>query len=228
MKALDVYTELILSLTNDSGQQNQSNRKNGKQSHYKDETFEVSENEIVKVFLVLQEMKAAGADPDIACYNALMGACARAGDISKLRDILKKIEQDGLVPNSTTWKEILRGASRARDSEVAEEMWEMALGYDTQKGEEKYPDTKWTPKVDDLELLLRSYIREASKEDLPKVRAALYRKVISAYAGVARAEKRLGFDQIDPDALKANHRIVKMITQAANFLDKNILVNDGG
>ena len=37
-------------------------------------------------------MKAAGATPDLACYNALLRACARAGDVKRDRDTFERLK----------------------------------------------------------------------------------------------------------------------------------------
>eukprot|EP00979_Chaetoceros_neogracilis_P010764 scaffold2589_cov273-Chaetoceros_neogracile.AAC.7 len=212
MKALDVYTELIRSLTNHDVVGYATNKK----MRTKQGRTDVSDELLMKVFLVLQEMKASGADPDIACYNAILRACARAGDISKLRDVLRRIELDGLVPNATTWKETIRGASIARDSTMAERMWKMALSQEDDNLEGSYSDEKWTPGIEEFDLLITSYIREAAKA--PEKMECLYSKVLDAYIGVANGEERFGLHHIDLDDVKNKPRTVKMISQATAFL----------
>jgi pentatricopeptide repeat protein len=186
---------------------------------------DVSDELLMKVFLVLQEMKASGADPDIACYNAILRACARAGDISKLRDVLRRIELDGLVPNATTWKETIRGASIARDSTMAERMWKMALAQEDDNLEGSYSDEKWTPGIEEFDLLITSYIREAAKA--PEKMECLYSKVLDAYIGVANGEERFGLHHIDLDDVKNKPRTVKMISQATAFLRSTCTDADG-
>jgi len=215
MKSLDVYTELILSLTSHNTPANTPKKTDGRNQHFKPGTPAVSEELLVKVFLVLQEMKVSGADPDIACYNAILRACSRAGDVSRLRDVLRRIEQDGLIPNSTTWKELLRGASTGRDSTMAEAIWTMALSQQEDKLEESYSSAKWIPQVDEFDLLLSSYIREAGKS--PARQEFLNSKVIDAYICVANGEKKFGFHHIALDGVKDNRRVVKMVSQAAAF-----------
>jgi len=212
MKALDVYTELIRSLTNHDVVGYATNKK----MRTKQGRTDVSDELLMKVFLVLQEMKASGADPDIACYNAILRACARAGDVSKLRDVLRRIELDGLVPNSTTWKETIRGASIARDSTMAERMWKMALSQEDDNLEGSYSDEKWTPGIEEFDLLITSYVREAAKA--PDRMECLYSKVLDAYIGVANGDECLGLHHIDHDDVKNNPRAVKMISQATTFL----------
>ena len=215
MKALGVYTELILSLTGTSS----SHNSNPVHVKHKPAKFGASASDefLVKVFLVLQEMKASGADPDIACYNAILRACAQAGDVGRLKDVLRRIELDGLIPNSNTWKQVLRGTSIARDSTSAETLWNKALNHQEDKLEDSYSNTKWVPKADDFDSLISSYIREAAKASADKKRI-LYSKVVDAYAGVSNGEERLGFSHIDVISLKEKPRVVKMVSQAATFL----------
>ncbi len=212
MKALDIYTELLVSMTTDLSL-------NVTKKHGSTPT----ENLLVKVFLVLQEMKASGSDPDIACYNALLKACATAQDVSRMRKVLRRIEREGLVPNSKSWREILRCASIIRDSTLAEEMWEMALTY---KDSVKHLEENWYPEVEHFELLLSSYSREAFNKESPEEKAALYRKIVDSYIGVANLEAKSGFDKIDLGEIHQNHKIVKMTIQAAAFVDDHLTATD--
>jgi pentatricopeptide repeat protein len=219
MKALDVYTALIQSLTGTKTKSKSTNEK-----------FIVSqENLVVKVFLILQEMKASGADPDIACYNAILRACAGSGDIGRLRDVLRRIEMDKLVPNSTTWKEILRGTSFAADGTTAEEMWNRAMVYKVDN-DDSY-STTWTPRIDDFELLLSAYSKEAERAKSQEMKAQNYIKMIHAYNKVANgngdeihdveeSSSLQGLHHIDLSSVHSSRNIVKMIQKAANFLDE--------
>jgi len=221
MKALDVYTELIRSLTNQDAAAGNANQKTNQHKGKAD----VSDELLMKVFLVLQEMKASGADPDIACYNAILKACARAGDVSKLRDVMSRIELDGLVPNPTTWKEIIRGASIARNSAMAAQVWTMALSQEHDTLDGSFSDEKWTPGIEEFDFLISSYIREAAKA--PERMEYLYSKVLDAYIGVANGEKSFGFHHINLDDVKKKPRAVKMITQATTFLRSTCTDADG-
>ena len=219
MKALCVYTELILSLTSHDASAKTPQQKQISQRS-KMGRIDTSDEILVKSFLVLQEMKASGADPDIACYNAILKACAKAGDVAKLRDVLRRIELDGLRPNSTTWKQILRGASIARDSTMVEEMWTMALTHQEDKRDDSFLNAKWVPQADEFDSLISSYIREAAKDSEGKSR--LYSKVIDAYTAVAnKRDERFGFSHIDVDTIMDKPRVVKMVSQAATFFKNN-------
>jgi pentatricopeptide repeat protein len=215
MKALDVYEELLLSLT--------SPRQPSK-SNPQSRTPNASNN-LVKAFLVFQEMKATGADPDIACYNALLRACAESGDIPKLRDVMRRIEADGLTPNDTTWKEFLRGAAKARQSAVAEEVWNMALLYRNVNDDNSY-NVKWVPNVESFVALLASYTLQASKENVAEVQSHLYGNVVEAYLGVVEGKEEKGFNHIDINYLQESKRGMSMVMKAAKFLIENDFADD--
>ena len=211
MKALDVYEELLLSLTNPRQQS-----KSKLQSKSTD-----ASNNLVKAFLVFQEMKATGADPDIACYNALLRACAISGDVPKLRDVMRRIEIDGLVPNDTTWKEFLRGAAKAKQSELAEQIWNNALTYKNDETDSNYSLPTWIPNTDSFVLLLSSYYVQANHNDSQETKLHLYNKLIEAYVGVLQGEEERGFNHIDIESLHGNKRAMIMILDSANYLVTN-------
>ncbi|KAL3803972.1 hypothetical protein ACHAW5_001749 [Stephanodiscus triporus] len=78
---------------------------------------------LAKVFLVFQMMRNAGATPDLACYNALLRACALSGDIEKAHDVLRRMKADGIEPTPNTWRGTLKAARKARRSDVADSIW---------------------------------------------------------------------------------------------------------
>jgi pentatricopeptide repeat protein len=216
MKALDVYTALIQSLT---GTNNKSKPRNEK-------SITSQENLVVKVFLILQEMKASGADPDIACYNAILRACAGSGDIGRLRDVLRRIQLDKLVPNSTTWKEILRGASYAADGSTAEEMWNLAMVYKIDKDDTL--SSTWKPRIEDFELLLSAYFREAERALSPEIKAQNYIKIMNAYNTISNGDvdtgmSLQGLDHVELLSVHSSRICMKLIQKTANFLDDNYL-----
>mmetsp|Transcript_11081 Transcript_11081/g.16755 ORF Transcript_11081/g.16755 Transcript_11081/m.16755 type:complete len:943 (+) Transcript_11081:245-3073(+) len=203
MKALDVYESLLVSLTSPSKSQPKATD---------------ASNNLVKAFLVFQEMKATGADPDIACYNALLRACAMSGDIPKLRDVMRRIEADGLTPNDTTWKEFLRGAAKARESSVAEEIWNTALTYKNDDMDDSYTSMKWVPSAESFVALIASYFLEAADETSQEMQSNLYGKIVEAYLGVAEGDKEKGLHHIDMDLLQENRRGMSIILKAVTFL----------
>lgn len=211
MKALDVYEELLLSLTNPIQQS-----KSKLETKSKD-----ASNNLVKAFLVFQEMKATGADPDIACYNALLRACAISGDVPKLRDVMRRIEIDGLVPNDTTWKEFLRGAAKAKQSDLAEQIWNHALNYKNDETDSSYSLPTWIPNTDSFVFLISSYYVQANDDDSQETKLHLYNKLVEAYVGVLQGEEERGFNHIDIESLHGKRRAMMMILESANYLVAN-------
>jgi pentatricopeptide repeat protein len=158
-KAISVYTELMRSLMDgsrlsskppvssksDAMTGNNSRNWQQQQRQLKDDTTDHdAQSLLLKVFLVFQQMKASGAEPDLQCYNALLRACARAGDLRRGLHVLQEMMQGnnssmkgnsystragsgrGLQPNDRSWRELLR-AARTGDQAVA--VWKLGLGY---------------------------------------------------------------------------------------------------
>ena len=146
-KAVDLYTVLMKTLTIGS-------RKQSTDAHSKDKADAL----LLKAFLVLQEMKAVGAVPDLACYNVVLRACSRAGDIDRAFEILTSMQKDGIVPNDVTWREMLIAAGRAHASKSAERIWKMASSQTTSKTNEKV----WKPSVASFSALVAAYLQAVS------------------------------------------------------------------
>jgi len=206
MKALDVYEELLLSLTN---------IKHQSKNKLKTKTSDASNN-LIKAFLVFQEMTATGADPDIACYNALLRACAEAGDIPKLREVMWRIKSDGLIPNENSWKECLRGSVKAKESKIAEEFWDTALNYKSDDADDRY-NANWVPNVDSFVLLIASYTAQATHENSFEMKLCLYRNIVNSYLAVFESREEKGFNCIDINLLHQRKRCMTMILRAINF-----------
>lgn len=220
MKALDVYEELLLTLT--SSKQHQSKKEVGENN------IEEASNNLIKAFLIFQEMKATGADPDIACYNALLRACAEAGDIPKLREVMRRIEADGLIPNETSWKECFRGALRVKQSSIAEEFWEAALNHDNDETDNRYLKNSWVPNVDSFVLLIASYTKQALDEEEIDMKLSLYTKIVDAYIAVLEGNEEKGFNNVDHNLLRQNKRGMAMILKAINVQLSHHNFDDSG
>ncbi|KAI2504437.1 Pentacotripeptide-repeat region of PRORP [Fragilaria crotonensis] len=194
-KAIEVYTALMKTLTEDTAVKYDEN------------------SQLLKVFLVFQEMKTAGTEPDLACYNALLRACSRAGDVNRAMDVLRKIKQDSLIPNNTSWREALKAAEKARRSDLADEIWRIGLEFHReQKGA-----TAWKPAGDSLAPLISSYLREASdNRDDPEVQVLMYKKVVMIYKDIMTGSAKR---RIEKEDLLGNTRALGMIIRAIVSLD---------
>jgi len=213
-KAIEIYTELILSLGSLTTPIKGNPR--GKLATNKiasNNLHKESNALLVKVFLVFQEMKASGSDPDLTCYNALLRACAQVGEISRLWDVMRRLQCDGLFPDNTSWKEMLRGAAKARRSDVAEKVWIMAV---------ENSDEPWVPNIDSFDLLITSFIRHASVVKSKEAKMNLYLKVIDLYIATLQREEQRGLNNINVDSLKRNKKIMMMIMRGANFVERSL------
>jgi pentatricopeptide repeat protein len=152
-RAIDVYTELMKSMMRTSGDTMDMNTSASGANN----TTAAKQSMLLKVFLVFQEMKGAGCIPDITCYNSLLRACARAGDVVKAQDVVREMERNGILPNDVTWKQLLKAAARSKSSHSAEQTWNFATGA-TNATSSTY---QWKPDMEAFEALIASYWGEA-------------------------------------------------------------------
>mmetsp|Transcript_1077 Transcript_1077/g.1569 ORF Transcript_1077/g.1569 Transcript_1077/m.1569 type:complete len:1041 (+) Transcript_1077:254-3376(+) len=257
-KAIELYTELMRSLMgssssfssssldqNDKIAKIRTSQQNERVSNFSRDIANINDAKtlLVKVFLVFQEMRDAGAKPDTACYNVLLGACARAGDFTRARDVLNKLmDSDDLEPTHVSWREMLRAASRSKtaSSHLVEQVWNEASSYRGSNGDragggsgssagdssnEDY--VPWTPDVDAFEALVDSYIREASspleanKNGVRQSRRwALYEKVLEMYEDVVeKREEPRGMAYVDKLELQESPRVMLNVLKAAVSLE---------
>mmetsp|Transcript_11180 Transcript_11180/g.16412 ORF Transcript_11180/g.16412 Transcript_11180/m.16412 type:complete len:734 (+) Transcript_11180:191-2392(+) len=191
-KAIDVYSALMKTLTEER------------------DVIDKKNTQLLKVFLVFQEMRAAGADPDLACYNALLQACARANDIHRALDVLKKMKEDGVNPNETSWREALKAAANAHNSGFAEEIWLKYQG-------NHHAGESWQPSIDCFSALLAAYIREArTKQGNAVKQLELYKHAVTMYRdAMTNSEKR----KIDREKLLQSERALGLVLEALVGLD---------
>jgi pentatricopeptide repeat protein len=167
---------------------------------------------LIKVFLVFQMMRNAGATPDLACYNALLRACAISGDIEKTEDVLRRMKADGIEPTSNTWRGTLKAARKARRSDVADFVWDAAVTYPNKDV------APFTPQGSDVELLMSIYVNELGGiSGDHALRNILNRKVISLYEGiVSKSEERgLHHESLSVDEIEENQDFMLSVLRAA-------------
>ena len=213
-EATEVYTELMSSLLEISPS---STRKQQRIPHKSSKRQGQSDSNAVllRVFLVFQEMQASGVKPDLACYNSLLRACSRSGDIARMTDVMKRIASDGLDPNEVSWRQLIKGAARAERSDLAEQYWNEALSY-VGRDDNYVP---WTPNSLAFEGLIDAYMREAVQAPTHLKRLELYAKVVSAYEDVLFSEANRGMSEIDVFELHENPRVMLAVLRAAVSLE---------
>jgi pentatricopeptide repeat protein len=223
-KAIEVYTALMKSLVDGGGgsTSTQPARIAKEKKAPKESQSEDSNTLLLKVFLVFQEMKTAGAQPDLACYNALLKACARAGDVTHARDVLAQMQVAGLDPNDSSWRELIRAAGKVQRSDLAESIWKSALSYRyiTSKNKADEPRTQWTPSVESLAALLSVYLRQASKHNLDtSEKRQLSERVVTLYEDVLYGHRAMGMDRIDLNQLLDSQRTMMLVLQGIISLE---------
>jgi len=182
---------------------------------------------LLRVFLVFQEMTASGVRPDLTCYNALLRACARAGDVARARDVLCRMGEDRLEPDDMSWREALRGAARAGDAEAAVEFWSWALegsssGSDGARrnatnGGEGGGGTTWRPNAEAFEALVDAHVRAAAASESRDERRRLLERVLDMYEDVMGGVdvEGMGLTFVDPSEVRRSSRASVAVVRAA-------------
>jgi pentatricopeptide repeat protein len=204
-KAIEVYTELITSLMESGSKQRASSRASLKN---------VKDTLLLKAFLVFQEMKAAGASPDLTCFNALLRVCARAGDMNRAQNVLKQILASGLDPNDTSWRQLMRAAANIRRSDLAIDTWKQALAYRKRSLLVDEPLVLWKPSEESFGVLLIAHLQEAAASDSVETKVSLYGCVLDLFDGLLLGDEKLGLNRIEPNAVLENQRTMLLILQA--------------
>jgi pentatricopeptide repeat protein len=203
-KTIDLYTGLMLSLMSPSTNSSVISSN--------------SKSTLIKVFLVFQQMRAAGTDPDLASYNALLGACSRAGDISRLFDVLKRIHNDGLIPDSTSWKEMVRGIGKSTDMNGIVETWKWAISYrGKQNGKEGTP---WVPTMDAFEALISTFWKQATIETTTnEERKRLSQCILDFYLEAQGDEVgSMGLHNIHTNLIHSNRKVMSILVDVYKIL----------
>lgn len=205
-KAIQVYTQLMESLTD-------GRKRESKQQRVDPNTH------LLKVFLVFQEMKAAGATPDLACFNALLRACMRCGDVERAQDVLRQLQLAGLEPNDTSWRHLILAAARARNSEKALTIWKQGLEYRRSRVKADEPVVLWNPSTESLTALMTAYLYEAvvAREEKKTV---FYQGIVDLYNGLLLGDERLGLNRMDPNEVLDNTRTMLVVLQALVSLER--------
>lgn len=219
-KAIDVYTELMRSLMD--GTSRESFGSNRSKADYPRNSQNDTKTLLLKVFLVFQEMKAAGASPDLACYNALLKACARAGDIVRAQGVLDQLRADGLDPNDTTWRHLVTAAASARKSDTALALWKQGIEYRRFRVRMDEPLMLWNPSVESFAALVMAFLKEASDAKPNQIKIGLYESVLKLYEALLKGNEEMGFDRCDLDQILNDQRTMLLILQAVVALDREL------
>jgi pentatricopeptide repeat protein len=234
-KAIEVYTELIDSLL-------KTNRKTSNLKTGRSPAQDSKSHQLLKVFLVFQEMKTAGVKIDAPCYNALLRACAQAGDVQRAQEVIRTMQRDEVDPNDTSWRLLLRSAlssdayndnpeNQGSRVQMAEDIWKQGLSYRKNRSiriDEPLATSKWIPSVDTFVSFISVYLTEAdvllSKRDQRSRRQQYLSRIVQHYESIllCRNDDSMGMDRIDVNRLLESQRAMLAILQAIVTLDEEL------
>jgi len=262
-KAIEVYTELMRSLVDKRPLRGGNNGKSSKSKASGVPTTSSATKDdhnsavLMQVFLVFQQMKVSGATPDTACYNALLRACARAGDYHRAMEVMKELQSeqvlhDGDGPNDTSWRELLRVASHMSRSDLALKIWNEGLTYhdsNEQHAEESNSSGKsspsvnharmnrWIPSASSFAEFIHAFLKESKtvpSEKGEQKRRVLLEAIIEHYQSALRSENAGDDDSetnimslVDKDQLVDNERAMLLVLQTVVSLHDIYNVGSG-
>ena len=79
--------------------------------------------ELQRVFGIFGQMRLLGVPADRAAYNALINACARAGDVPRAEGAFGEMVAAGIPPDAISFSSLIKACAVAGDAERAEEMF---------------------------------------------------------------------------------------------------------
>lgn len=80
--------------------------------------------ELLHVFEVFNEMRAAGVEADNAAFNALINACAEAGDVVRAEAALGQMMRTGLTPDVISYTSLIKACVVRGDAARAESVFQ--------------------------------------------------------------------------------------------------------
>ena len=78
---------------------------------------------LVPVFAVFREMRDAKIAPDRAAYNALIDACASAGDVARAEGAFGELLASGITPDAISYTCIIKACAVAGDPRRADRIY---------------------------------------------------------------------------------------------------------
>ncbi len=215
--AVEVYTELMKSLLQSSKNRQSASGSESSSSSSKSD----GSKELYRVSLVFQEMKAAGVEPDLACYNALLKSCANAGDVSRASEILEQIRNsDNMAPNDNTWREILRAAAKANRIDIALSTWKVAIKELNEA--ESIPSHESRLSAESAVALLEALIKGSSDAEIDRhTQLRLYQLVANVCEAIISGSSYLGMNLVDRQNVLENTHAMVIFLQALVTLENS-------
>ena len=94
---------------------------------YKERRKQKHGEELFRLYLVFQEMRDSGVQPDIVAYNMLINACAGAGAIDNALETVQTMQSEGINPDVISYTSLIKACAIRGTPEVvdlAEEIFE--------------------------------------------------------------------------------------------------------
>jgi pentatricopeptide repeat protein len=215
--AVEVYSELMQSLVDLSSK---------KDSSSSSVPLPLSKgpsdsSELYQVSLVFQEMKAVGVEPDLACYNALLKACANVGEVQRASEILASIRSsENMVPNDKTWRHIIRAAGKANRIDVALSTWKIAIK-ELNEAEGTRPE-EYRLSAKSAVALLEALIQASNDAKLDRhTQLRLYQLVVNVCEATISGSSYLGMNLVDRESVLSNPRAMITFLHALVALEQN-------
>lgn len=191
--AVEIYAELMASVANSPKPK----------FELQDNKKKADPNELFRVSLVFQEMKSAGVEPDLACYNALLKACARGGDVDKAVEVLEQInESQELEPNEQSWNSVIRAAGKAGRCDVALWAWKNAVADAVEDDDENQPLRRRNLSDRSLGALLSALVQSAEDVDIDRnTELRLYQLVVKIWESLLSRSEFLGMHLVNKEKI---------------------------
>jgi pentatricopeptide repeat protein len=189
----------------------------------------VDPNELFRVSLVFQEMKSAGVEPDLACYNVMLTACAKSGDVDRAMEVLDQIRaSDEMEPNEMTWDSIIRAAGKAGRSDVALAMWKNSVeDHLVGRKDDRRSSRRRHLNDQSLAALISALIQNAEEGNMDRLtEVRLYQLVVKIWESIASKSEFLGMNLVNKERILENTRIMGAFLHAIVSLE-NFVVIDG-
>lgn len=91
------------------------------------QTKHMKYDELFRLYLVFQEMRASGIKPDTGVFNTLINACAVAGDIEKALETVQVMQSEGISPDVITYTSLIKACvinGGSKVTSIAEDLFE--------------------------------------------------------------------------------------------------------
>jgi len=79
---------------------------------------------LFRVFLVFQEMRSRGIEPDRPAYNCILSACSKAGNLEKAWQVYQQMIEDGISLDAISYTNLIKACSVGGEITQAEDIFQ--------------------------------------------------------------------------------------------------------